>query len=155
MAFEDPVFVRYWSDTVARDAGQEAHVSAVFFDGYDKLYSDNVLAQSYKCPGFTENKTAQALRDKVAATAKFASSLNALNTTLILSSYNYLSASAWALRHVNNNSNNSVMAHSNLTDSTAAPGRPLHNLGSMSGVYEDEYVTMLNGTAWMHFYEVW
>ena len=126
LAFGAPAFAAYWADVVGGEVVAEPAVSAVFYDGFDKLYAGSALA-SQGCPAFTESRTAAALTDKLAATAAQARVLNAGGRVPIISSYNYLAAAA------------------------AAPAL----LGAMSGVTEDAYIAALAGTAWMRFQEVW
>ena len=145
MSFDNDVYTSYWANVVGGEIGSEPGVNAVFFDGYDKLYSSNTLATSYKCPGFTSNATANALRDKVAATARLTDVLNAHNTTPILSTYNYLAAASEVKsNHVKSSQSNSPLsgpsgASASLEDSGGV-NRVKKNSHSdnMNGVYEDE-----------------
>jgi len=94
LSFSDETFVRYWARTVGGELTGEQHVDAVFMDGFDKLYSGSALATS--CPGFAQaNRTAAALLDKVAATARQAAVLNAAGKLPILSTYNSFSPASW------------------------------------------------------------
>eukprot|EP00040_Diaphanoeca_grandis_P008464 m.45339 g.45339 ORF g.45339 m.45339 type:complete len:330 (-) comp19944_c0_seq1:324-1313(-) len=129
---EEP-FLSYWVNVVGGEIAHEEYVDAVFYDGFDKLYSSNTLANQ-GCPGFSQpNRTAQALEDKVAATARQADVLNAQHRFPIISTYNYLAPSASVLQ---------TDAESDLTE------------GSMNGITEDVYAHALAGKVWMRFYEV-
>lgn len=72
--------------------------------------------------------------------------LNKHNTTAILSSYNYIAA---ATQFLTLTREGSFKRH----DRSGAVA-PHVQSGNMNGVFEDEYVTALNGTSWMRFYEV-
>jgi hypothetical protein len=131
LAFGAPDFAAYWAAAVGGEVTREPAVSAVFFDGFDKLYAGATLA-SQGCPAFDEPHTAAALRDKLAATAAQARALNAGGRVPIISSYNYLAAAA-----------------------AGGGGGGAAPLGDMSGVTEDAYIAALAGTAWIRFQEVW
>lgn len=128
LSYSEQPFLDYWVNTVGGEIAGEANVDAVFYDGFDKLYSGNALAAS--CPGFTPNRTAAALRAKLAATARQADVLNRRGRSLILSSYN------------------SIQPHI-LTEISGVHGT------AMNGVSEDEYAKALAGKSWLRFYEVW
>lgn len=132
LGFTDPLFVKYWIEDVANEIANERHVSAVFFDGFDKLYAGNTLV-SAGCPGFTSSDIASELQNKVAATAKFAEILNQHQSIPILSTYNYLEAAI----------------------SSVYGGDRNEALYNMNGVYEDTYLAALKNHSWMRFYEVW
>jgi hypothetical protein len=126
LSFSNATFSAYWTGTVGGELASEAPtVRAVFYDGFDKLYAGVTLA-AQGCPAFGANATAAALRAKVAATAaQAAAMLRAGGVVPIISTYNYLRGAAAS------------------------------SLGSMNGVFEDEYVAALAGTPWLRFYEVW
>ena len=90
LCYSEQPFLDYWINTVGGEIAAELHVDAVFYDGFDKLYSGNTLASI--CPGFTPQSTAAALRAKVAATARQADLLNHHGRTPILSTYNSLTS---------------------------------------------------------------
>lgn len=128
LSYSEQPFLDYWVNTVGGEVAAEPHVDAVFYDGFDKLYSGGGLASS--CPGFTPQTTAAALRAKVAATARQADLLNQHGRTPILSTYN------------------SLVAH----DVGASRGV---GATAMNGVSENDYAQALAGKSWLRFYEVW
>ena len=136
LAFADSTFARFFSDTIGAELAAEPATDAVFYDGFDKLYGGGALAQA-GCPGFSTNATAAALLAKVAAVAAQARILNAAGKVPILSTYNYLSASAAAVPSFD----------------PRAAASPLRDL---SGVTEDDYVAAFAAAnaSFVRFYEV-
>jgi hypothetical protein len=131
LSFSNSTFVDYWSNIVGEEiATAETYVNAVFLDGFDKLYAGNTLS-SQGCPSFNSTLTATALLDKVTATASLTRVLNNAGKVVIISTYNFIKSAA-----------NGFENYSGI-------------LSEMNGIYEDDYITRLNGTFWIRFYEVW
>jgi hypothetical protein len=43
LAFDNRTFIDYWVHTVGGELSTEVDVDAVFYDGFDKLYTSSVL----------------------------------------------------------------------------------------------------------------
>ena len=137
LGFNNATFVKYWAETVGGEIAREPQVDAVFFDGFDKLYSGSALSSTSNCSGFAlRNNTAIALQSKLHATLLQTQVLNRGGRVPILSSYNYFSQSALSMWS-RSDGKHSVHSH------------------SMNGISEDSYASMLAGHSWIRFYEVW
>jgi hypothetical protein len=148
LGFSNDTFQAYWSGVVGGEVAGEGNVSAVFLDGFDKLYSPGALAAE-GCPGFTEEATAAELLQKVQAEADQLRVLGQGSRAAIISTYNFFSSNSSSLAE------EEAAAAAAAAPPPAAGGSPQRGYGSISGITEDDYASAFAGLPYLRFYEVW